>query len=240
MKKVRYLSILAIFTFQPAIDDNIHAQNDMNQDQTLDSREQTIVAISAFTAKGNMTALTKALNEGLDAGLSISEIKEMLVQLYAYTGFPRSLNALNNFMEVVKERKQKGIKDEPGKEPDPLPGDKTKLQQGTEIQTRLVGQPVKGVVYEFAPVIDQFLKEHLFCDIFGRNNLDFKTREIVTISALAALGGVEAQLSAHFSVGLHNGLTADQLNQIVSIIQNNVDAKEGVAAWKVLQTVLRQ
>ena len=43
----------------------------------------------------------------------------------------------------------------------PLPTDKSKLQFGTEMQTKLVGQPVKGEVYVFAPTIDQFLKEHL-------------------------------------------------------------------------------
>ena len=62
--------------------------------QTLDGKHQSIVAISAFTAKGDLVQLQKVLNEGLDAGLTINEIKEVLVQLYAYAGFPRSLNAI--------------------------------------------------------------------------------------------------------------------------------------------------
>jgi alkylhydroperoxidase/carboxymuconolactone decarboxylase family protein YurZ len=83
-----------------------------------------------------------------------------------------------------------------------------------------VGQSVKGEVFEFAPAIDQFLKEHLFCDIFGRDNLDWKTRELGTISGLAALGGVENQLRSHLGVGMYNGLTEEQLNHLVSIIQS--------------------
>ena len=34
----------------------------------------------------------------------ISEIKEIIVQMYAYAGFPRCLNSLNAFIEVMDER----------------------------------------------------------------------------------------------------------------------------------------
>ncbi|KJS29540.1 MAG: hypothetical protein VR64_20520 [Desulfatitalea sp. BRH_c12] len=44
-----------------------------------------------------------ALNQGLDAGLTVNEIKEILVQLYAYAGFPRSLNAIGTFMDGKKK-----------------------------------------------------------------------------------------------------------------------------------------
>lgn len=178
------------------------------------------------------------MNDGLDSGLSINEIKEILVQLYAYTGFPRSLNALATFKTVLDEREKKGITDLEGKTPNPLPKDKTKLRLGTEIQTQLVGQPVKGGIYDFAPVIDQFLKEHLFGDIFGRDNLDFKTREIVTISTLAALGGVENQLRSHLNVGLHNGLNESQLYNLVSVLRLKVGSKESKLTNEILRTIL--
>jgi 4-carboxymuconolactone decarboxylase len=204
----------------------------------LDAAQQSMITIVAFTAKGNLPQLKIALSDGLNAGLTINEIKEALIQLYAYTGFPRSLNALNTLMTVLKERKANGINDPEGAVAAPLPKSKTKLQFGTAMQTKLVGQPVKGAVYEFAPAIDQFLKEHLFADIFGRNNLDWKTRELVTITALATLGNVEAQLRSHFNVGIYNGLTEPQLIQLVSIIYNKIGATEGNAATEILKGVL--
>lgn len=213
------------------------ARADENKD-VLSAKEQSIVTIAAFTANGDQNGLTKSLNEGLNAGLTVSEIKEVIVQLYAYAGFPRSLNALNTFMTVLKERKDKGTSDAPGKAASPLPSDKTKLELGTEIQTRLVGAPIQGAIYDFSPEIDRFLKEHLFGDIFARDILDFKTREIATISALASMGGAENQLRAHFRVGMHNGLTRDQLDHLVSIVQSKVGQKEGIAANTVLQDVL--
>ncbi len=216
------------------------AQQSVPANDHFDEKQQSIVLISAFTAKGDILQLDKALNGGLDAGLTVNELKEVLVQLYAYAGFPRSLNALHTLMAVLKERKQKGINDVEGKKPNPLPTKKNKLQFGTDMQTKLVGQPVKGEVYTFAPAIDQFLKEHLFADIFGRDHLDWKTREIATISALAALGGVENQLRAHFNVGIYNGLTEVQLVKLVTIIQTKVSEKDGLAANEVLQSVLKK
>jgi alkylhydroperoxidase/carboxymuconolactone decarboxylase family protein YurZ len=220
------------------VSSNISNAQQINGNGLLTAKEQSIVTIAAFTANGNQKGLSISLYEGLNAGLTISEIKEIMVQLYAYAGFPRSLNALNTFMTVLNDRKLKGIKDDQGKSPTPLPTNKTKLEFGTEVQTRLIGSPVRGEVFEFAPAIDQFLKEHLFWDIFGRDILDYRTREIATIAALSCLGSVENQLRSHFNIGIYNGITAAQLNQLVSIIQKKVGQKEGDEASAVLVKVL--
>jgi len=85
--------------------------------ETLSAKQQTIPLIASFMAASDMHKLNAALNQGLDAGLTVSEAKEVLVQLYAYVGFPRSLNALGELMKVVEARKQRGIQDAPGREP---------------------------------------------------------------------------------------------------------------------------
>ena len=91
------------------------------KNEGLNAKQEKIVTIAAFTAKGDLDKLKAALNEGLDAGLTVNEIKEVLVQMYAYAGFPRSLNGIGTFMSVMEERQKKGIKDEPGREASPLP-----------------------------------------------------------------------------------------------------------------------
>lgn len=191
-----------------------HSSEAMNQEQSLSPREQQIAAISAHTARGDMPGLKSALSTGLDAGLTINEVKEVLVQMYAYCGFPRSLNALTAFLELTKERQKKGIKDTPGPLPSPLPASNSS-SYGASNQTKLTGVPVKGELFEFAPAIDEYLKGHLFGDIFGRDNLSWKDREIATIGALAALDGVESQLNSHIKIGKHNGLTDNQVNSII-------------------------
>ena len=208
------------------------------KNEGMNAKREKIGAIAAFTAKGDLQKLKTALNEGLDAGLSINEIKEILVQMYAYAGFPRSLNGINTFMGVLEEREKKGIKDEPGKEASPLPTNKSSIELGTEIQTTLIGAPMTGKFITFAPVIDKFLKGHLFGDIFGRDNLDFQSREIATISALASMEGVNPQLESHFRIGFNTGLTEAQMRNLISVLQSRVGKKEADNANEVLSKVL--
>ena len=98
--------MLALLVF--ILINNLIAQQVTSTSDQLNKKQQSIVTIAAFTAKGDMVQLQKALNTGLDAALTVNEIKEILVQLYAYAGFPRSLNALHSLMDVLKERKSKG------------------------------------------------------------------------------------------------------------------------------------
>ncbi len=139
---------------------------------------------------------------------------------------------------VMEEREKKGIKDEIGKEASPLPANKSSIELGTEIQTRLAGRPVTGAIFTFTPAIDQFLKGHLFGDIFGRDNLDFQSREIATISALASMEGVNSQLQAHFNIGLNTGLTEAQMRSLISVLKANVGKTEADNANEILSKIL--
>ena len=190
----------------------------MNADQRLSRKHQAIPPIAAAMAVGDMAQLGTALNEGLDEGLTISEAREVLVQLYAYAGFPRSLNALGELMKVLEARRQRGLKDAPGRDPGSLPTGKELLALGTANQTRLSGAPVHGPLFDFAPAIDEFLKTHLFGDIFGRDNLDWPSRELATVGALAALPGVESQLQSHVRIAMNVGLTAPQLRSAADVL----------------------
>lgn len=207
---------------------------------TLTDREKSIVTISAFTAQGDLANLKTAINTGLDNGLTVNEIKEVLIQMYAYCGFPRSLNGLNTFIAVLDERKANGIEDEVGPEANVVDPNRDRYAIGAKIQTELVGRPVQGRVYDFAPTIGTFLKEHLFCDIFERGILSNKDREIATVSALAGIGNVNAQLSSHMRVSMNTGVTANQLQELVDILKNDVNANTGENAQNMLNQVLNK
>lgn len=209
--------------------------------QSLDTKQQSVVTIAAYTANGDLDNLRVALNEGLDAGLTVNEIKEILVQLYAYTGFPRSLNGINTFMAVMDARQAKGVKDVIGKEASPVPANLNRDDYGTKVRSQLAGQetipPASGYQL-FTPIADTFLKEHLFADIFVRDVLDYQTRELATVSALAALSGTAGQLQFHLGACMNVGLTEGQMKQFVAEIDNKVGKQEGQIAAAVLEKVL--
>ena len=207
--------------------------------QKMDNKQQGIVGISASTAVGDIEQLQIQLYKGLDAGLTINEIKEVLVQIYAYCGFPRSLNGIVAFMRVIEERKGKGIVDTEGKTASPI-DDVNKYQTGKRTLQTLTGIEEKSLAgaNAFAPAIDTFLKEHLFADIFNRDILTFQQRELVTISALAAMNGVVPQLQAHIFMGMNTGLTESSLSGAFSIIDQIVSIKQGDIAREALNKVV--
>jgi len=224
-------TLLAIFLHYTI---TMNAQS--HKEPPLTTQQRSIVNISALTATGDLEKLKAQLNTGLDSGLTVSQIKEVLVQLYAYCGFPRSLNGINTFMTVIADRTGKGIKDAEGKEASPIPaGDK--YQTGKKTLQSLTGREEKAPsgANAFAPVIDTFLKEHLFADIFSRDVLDYQQRELVTVSALAAMSGVAPQLQAHIGMAINTGLTPEQLQEAFAIIGNTIGKTEGDLARSVLK-----
>lgn len=212
---------------------NMNAQNNRNTSRLLDTHQQNLAAISALTATGNIEKLKTQLNEGLDAGLTVNEIKEALVQLYAYCGFPRSLNGISSFMQVLEERKSRGIKDVEGKEATPTKDSMDRYERGRKTLELLTktpqSKPAPGFG-EFAPRIDAFLKEHLFADIFDSDVLDYRQRELVTISALAAMQGTQGQLQAHIGMGMNTGITAEQVDTVFNVIEQVVGKEQAEKA----------
>lgn len=186
----------------------------------LDLRQQAIVPMSASAAAGDMARLQDAVNQALDAGLSVAEAREILVQVYAYAGFPRSLNALSELMKVAEARRQRGLQDEIGREPGrPIPKGDALLAAGTANQTKLAGRPVSGPLFDFAPQANEYLRTHLFGDIFERDNLDWQSRELATVSMLAAMSGVESQLQSHIGISMNIGLRPEQLYGLADVLE---------------------
>ncbi|MGK6349901.1 carboxylesterase family protein [Parapedobacter sp. DT-150] len=210
--------------------------------KALDSEQQAIIRISAFTGKGDLPKLQGALNSGLEAGLTVNQIKETLMHVYAYAGFPRSLRGLQTFIAVLDERKANGVEDVTGADASPIDDDRSKYERGKAILEELTGVPETGSktgYATFAPTIEVFLKEHLFADIFERDVLTYAERELVTVSVLAGIGGVEPMLQSHLNICLNVGLTPEQLQQFIGVIRSTIGKKEAKAAQQVLDEVLK-
>lgn len=223
--------------YDAAVKQTVKAMPDL---KALSQKQQRIIPIAAFTANGNLASLKKALRAGLNAGLTVNEIKEIQIHLYAYAGFPRALNGLGTLMAVLDERKAEGIADPVGKEPDPFPEDKSSLEIGKAVQTELAGRPVAGPLFDFAPGINQLLQRHLFGDLFARGILDYQSREIATISALASLDGVDSQLKSHITIASNVGLTETQLMEVAALIREVVGDKAGQRAELAVRAIFAE
>jgi 4-carboxymuconolactone decarboxylase len=242
MIKKLLLRILMGVAVVSCLSGSLYAQSTLESNTALTAKQQCIVPIASYTATGELQHLKSALNQGLDAGLTINEIKEIIVHLYAYCGFPRSIRGLQTFMEVLDERKARGITDETGAEASPVNDGLSKYERGRENLGKLTGMPQTGQprgYAAFAPIIEVFLKEHLFADIFERDILTFAERELVTVSVLSSIGGVEPMLRSHLAICLNVGFTPEQLNEFVVLIKSTTGRKEAREAQAVLDEVLK-
>lgn len=196
--------------------------------QSLSVRQKHLATIAALEAQGDLVRLEPAIIAALEGGVTINEIKEAFSQLYAYTGFPRSLNALGVLSNILSTREANalGAEGQEGGYPMGKPwvrpaiwDDATKsLEVGTEVQTQLTGRPFN---YEFCPQNDYYLKAHLFGDIFAGDQLTAADREIITVSALSALKGVAPQLAAHKAGAVNMGNTEEQVNELCRFLSDN-------------------
>lgn len=196
------------------------------EEMKMTAKEKNIIEISIFTANGNLEELKKSVDSGLNNGVTLNEAKEIMTHLYAYCGFPRSLNALNVLSTVAAEREKNGIRTEIGKESTPIPQNRNSLEYGTQVQTEIVGREVKGGIYDFAPMADKYLKAHLFGDIFGQDILNYRTRELVTVAALTSMEGVNPQLQAHIGISRNVGVTDEELIEISEILKNKLGVEK--------------
>ena len=207
----------------------------------LSAKQRSIIPIAAFTATGDQERLKTALTEGLEVGLTVNEIKEILVQMYAYAGFPRSLSGIQTFMTVMDERQAKGIKDQAGKDAAPLLAGNNRDAYGARVRATLAGQkeiPAPSGYQLFTPVIDTFLKEHLFADIFARDILDHRSRELATVAALSSMTGTRGQLQFHLGAAMNVGLTEAQMRDFIYVLAAKVGERESESAGEVLTAVL--
>ncbi|MCH5177913.1 MAG: carboxymuconolactone decarboxylase family protein [Prevotellaceae bacterium] len=190
--------------------------------QTLSERQLLLCACASLEAQGDLQRLDPAIRRALDGGVTVNELKEAFSQLYAYTGFPRSLNALGVLSNVLTDRKAQGVADNEGKpfvRPTLWGNAEQALKQGTDVQTQLVGGTPFN--YDFCPQDDYYLKSHLFGDIFAGDQLSAADRELVTIAALSSLKGVEPQLASHKAGAVNMGNTKEQVDELCQWLSQN-------------------
>lgn len=211
--------------------------------KVLTAREQAIIAVASYTGKGDLEHLKPALEQALEAGMTLNEVNEVLIHAYAYCGFPRSLRAIQTFMQVVDARKANGKNDVVGREATPNHDGRSRYERGRDVLAEISGVPAdapKAGYAVFAPTVERFLKEHLFADLFERDLLTYRERELATVSILAGVGGVEPMAYGHMSICLHLGITSHQLSALLNIVEINLGKTNSEPLREVLKQITKQ
>lgn len=90
--------------------------------------------------------------------------------------------------------------------------------QGLAKLTEIDGEAGEKVIRSLAnicPDLGKYIIEYPFGDIYQREGLDLKTRELVTVAALTALGHCQPQLNVHVNGALNVGCTPQEIVEVI-------------------------
>ena len=200
-------------------------QNMETNPSALQERILYLCACAAWAAKGELEHLGTAIPQALDHGVTINELKDAFAQLYAYAGFPRSLNALGVLEKIlndqmVNEKMTKWSWGKPFVRPAVWDDAAEALRTGTAMQTRDEGGTPWD--YTFCPQADYYMKSHLFGDIYASDQLTPAERELVTVAALSAMDGVTPQFEGHKECAVFMGNTPEQVAELCRWLEKHI------------------
>ncbi len=156
-----------------------------------------LVLVSLVTQQSG-ALLQEEVATALAQGLAPEEILEAIYQCAPYTGFPRTVDAVEIARSLFKAKNVK-VDENRG-----TVTAQSRLEAGADAQGTLFGQTFRDMAKNGKsgmPTINYFLASNCFGDYYTRKGLDLNTRELLTMAILVNLG-TEPQLKAHIGANL--------------------------------------
>lgn len=209
---------MAFVDAYPEVFDTFLAEVDAQTTRQVDERTRQIVRLAALIASDATTAYPRMLGSALDSGaLNPSESAEVVVQAVPYVGMGRAdafarltsgvLNARGVELPLMSQA---------------MVTTTTAAEAGLQVQRQILGAENVDAVYANAPRdqahMPPWLSAHCFGDHYTRRSLDVRTRELITLILLAALGGCDPQLAAHVNGNLNVGNDRGVMTEAITAV----------------------
>lgn len=184
--------------------------------EILDNRTKEQAVVAALTAMGTAAPQLKVhIHAALHVGCTPEEIREIIIHMCGYAGFPATLNAMGILMEVLRDTGRTLSRESVHAGPE------NRYQRGKEILAQIAPQQERVLKETFDPInpdITKYVVEFGYGDIYARGILPIRSRQVATIAALAAKGTAPSQLRFHIGGGLRAGLTETEIVEIMLLI----------------------
>lgn len=172
----------------------------------LSPRDRSIVTIAALIARMQTIGMLHYFNLALDNGVTPRELSEVITHLAFYSGWSNTFAAVAIAKDIFVQRsidENELAKTSPAL----LPlDDEAETKRATAVEQNF------GAV---APGVVQYTTDLLFRNLWLRPGLAPRDRSLVTVSALIAAGQV-AQIPYHLNRAIDNGLTREQVSEVLA------------------------
>jgi 4-carboxymuconolactone decarboxylase len=201
----------------------------------LDTKIRVLLILASTIGSQAVSEFKIMVGAALNVGVTPIEIKEIVYQSVAYVGMAKAFDFIHATSEVLTSR---GIQL-------PLEGQsttspETRYDKGMAVQKAIFGETIDRM-YEKSPKdqlhIQRFLSANCFGDYYTRTGLDIRVRELITLSILIALGGVESQIEGHIQGNLNVGNDKDILLDLITQLLPWVGYPRTLNALKCLNEV---
>ena len=204
----------------------------------LDIKTRELLTVTSLTVMQTLPQLKAHINGALNAGNTPIEIRETIYQCAPFIGFPKTLNAISVFNEVIKER---GLEKE-------LKSTKTtnendRYKRGYDVQNPMYGDEIEknmsGLPNNMGKDVSRFLTEVCFGDFYTREGLDLKTRELMTIAILTTMGNTGV-LKSHIKGNLKAGNSIETITAAIIQVMPYIGFPNSFAALKVVKDIVEE
>ncbi len=169
----------------------------------LNTKTRVMTIVASTIASQALSEYKVMLGGALNVGVTPIEIKEILYQSVPYVGIAKVLDFIHATNEILQNR---GIK--VPLDPQSTTTPETRYEKGLKVQKEIFGEMIDKM-YKDSPEdqihIQKYLSANCFGDFYTRKGLDIKTRELLTLSMLIALGGTEPQIKGHIQGNVNVG-----------------------------------
>lgn len=180
----------------------------------MGEREYFLIVLASLIAAGGREEFRIYIKGALNNGVNAIEIKEIIYQATAYVGFAK----VYDFLVIANETFDKLGVSMP-LQPQGTTTQENRQHKGRAVQNMIFGEANITKMIESTPTdkafINDFLSANCFGDYYTRNGVDIKTRELITLVYLIALGGVDSQVKAHIQGNLNMGQTRESLLGVI-------------------------
>lgn len=175
----------------------------------LSPQNRELITVVSLTAMQTLPQLKAHINAALNAGNTPLQVRESIYLAAPFIGFPRTLNAVGVFNEVMKER---GIS--LPLENSATTTEENRFEKGLEIQQELYGDEVRQAMRNLPDIyrceIPDLLTKFCFSDFYTRNALTLRQKELLSLVILTTLGA-EKQIPVHIAGNLKAGNDKNRL-----------------------------
>lgn len=221
-----------------------YALGDLWSRPGLNRRDRSLVVISVLAALNQINQLKVHVRGAINHGMTPTEVREVMTHMCGYAGFPRALDAMQATNEVLESM---GHGPEGGKLPPAERfSDAERWKRGAEGLSIITGRPLPAVRPADdgkGPVglgpLGGVAVDFCFGEIWARTQLPRRDRSLLVVSVLTALGRQD-ELDIHVPAAITNGVTTDELEEMILMYSAYAGFPFAVECRNVLAKTLKE